>query len=663
MDITRLTGDLTAEAADDSGGAPLTGGRWYSCEQAGSGIEYRFPAGTLEGMRFLTCDLLLDGTSFTTFHLNLHQGDDGPVFNLLFALLPQVSARLRMPLAMVNQAKWRYEREGAWLKPMAWGDVVDPAKVDRAVLEVYRKDYGRMRFAATPLQATADEPPLLDELVLPKGKLLDELGQSTIHEWPWRTKDVAELTERLETQRAQADSRAWPAAFSRWGGWSAKQEEATGFFRTHHDGQRWWLIDPDGHPFWSAGLDSVMPIIDSAHRGLESALEHIPDEEVMESTAHSHRLLGSYINYLGANFHRVFGERWREEWQTIVLAWMRDTGFNTLANWSDRDLTRTGAMPYVRHLFAGDTQTPTVFRNLPDVYDERFTQDVAAFASQLEDTVDDPAMIGYFLMNEPTWGFASQTPAEGMLYSYEAGPARDRFAEFLLEKYGSESSLASAWGVPVTAAEVRAGRFAHALGETARADCAEFSGEMVTRYFTALTDACRKIDPNHLNLGVRYYTVPPEWALPGMRSFDVFSMNCYQERPPREVHAKINELLGMPVMIGEWHFGALDAGLPGSGIGRVATQTDRGRAYRYYTESAAADPNCVGVHYFTIYDQSAIGRFDGEAYQIGFIDVCHRPYPEICDAARTTHERMYEVGSGAVAPFGDKPEYLDKLFV
>ena len=30
-------------------------------------------------------------------------------------------------------------------------------------------------------------------------------------------------------------------------------------------------------------------------------------------------------------------------------------------------------------------------------------------------TRNDPAFIGYFLMNEPTWGFASQTPAEGML--------------------------------------------------------------------------------------------------------------------------------------------------------------------------------------------------------------------------------------------------------
>jgi hypothetical protein len=310
-----------------------------------------------------------------------------------------------------------------------------------------------------------------------------------------------------------------------------------------------------------------------------------------------------------------------------------------------------------------DAQTPLVFRDLPDVYDERFARDAEAFARQLEDTVDDPAMIGYFLMNEPTWGFASQTPAEGMLFTYESGPARARFASYLLEKYGSQEALARAWRVPVTEAQVRAGRFPHELGATALADCEAFSAEMVAIFFTTLTEACRKIDPNHLNLGVRYYTVPPEWAVAGMRGFDVFSMNCYQKRPPADVSARINELLGIPVMIGEWHFGALDAGLPGSGIGRVANQTDRGRAYRYYVESAASDPNCVGVHYFTIYDQSAIGRFDGEAYQIGFIDVCHRPYPEICDAARATHDRIYSVASGEERPYDDPPEYLEKLFV
>jgi hypothetical protein len=57
----------------------------------------------------------------------------------------------------------------------------------------------------------------------------------------------------------------------------------------------------------------------------------------------------------------------------------------------------------------------------------------------------------------------------------------------------------------------------------------------------------------------------------------------------------------------------------------------------------------VGVHYFTSYDQSAIGRFDGENYHIGFLDICHRPYDPLANAARTSHERMYQVAMGWVA--------------
>jgi hypothetical protein len=64
-----------------------------------------------------------------------------------------------------------------------------------------------------------------------------------------------------------------------------------------------------------------------------------------------------------------------------------------------------------------------------------------------------------------------------------------------------------------------------------------------------------------------------------------------------------------------------------------------------------------------MYDQSALGRFDGENYNIGFLDICNRPYAEICAAAAASHERMYEVASGAAAPFADAPEYLPILSV
>jgi hypothetical protein len=94
----------------------------------------------------------------------------------------------------------------------------------------------------------------------------------------------------------------------------------------------------------------------------------------------------------------------------------------------------------------------------------------------------------------------------------------------------------------------------------------------------------------------------------------------------------------------------------------LLNQASRGKAFRVYLEDAAAKPWCVGVHYFTLYDQSALGRFDGENYQIGFLDVCNRPYGPLADAARESHERLYQVASGLVAPYDDEPEYLPLLF-
>ena len=126
--------------------------------------------------------------------------------------------------------------------------------------------------------------------------------------------------------------------------------------------------------------------------------------------------------------------------------------------------------------------------------------------------------------------------------------------------------------------------------------------------------------------------------------------------------AQIAQMLNRPILIGEWHFGALDVGLPASGIGHVPDQESRGKAFRVYLEDAAAKPWCVGVHYFTLYDQSALGRPDGENYQIGFLDVCNRPYEPLAEAARESHERLYQIAVGEMEPYDEEPEYLPLLF-
>ena len=78
---------------------------------------------------------------------------------------------------------------------------------------------------------------------------------------------------------------------------------------------------------------------------------------------------------------------------------------------------------------------------------------------------------------------------------------------------------------------------------------------------------------------------------------------------------------------------------------------------------ASAKPWCVGVHWFTLYDESVLGRFDGENWNIGFLDVCNKPYEPLAAAARASHERLYRVAAGELAPVADAPAYLPKLFL
>ncbi len=630
--------------------APLPGARWLTAGAVGGGFETVFRAGMLAEYAWLSADLLLEGEEGVKLVLELAEGEKGPTFRLAFGLLNQCQARLRFPLSATDQNMWMLPREGACLKPLCGGAKVDVAKVDRLRLFVEAKGDAPVRWCMTPFAATAEEPPLLDTPLLPRGALVDELGQWTLRSWNGKSRSRGEVNARLRAQERDARSAAWPENFSRWGGDASVTLEASGFFHTHYDGRRWWLVDPDGHPYWSAGMDCVRSAIDMHVKGLLSAL--VRPEIAKDGRA----------DYLQANLKEAFGERWHEQWAAVTLAFLRRAGFTTVANWSEWEMASTAGFPYVRPLgWQGAPKAPRIFRDMPDVFHETFAGDVTAFAGQLAATRDDPALVGYFLMNEPTWGFASQTPAEGMLYNTEECATRTAFAEWLRGRYADGAALSNVWGADVSFDRVARGRWAQRTPKGALVDLEAFSTVMVEKLFGTLTEACRKVDPNHLNLGARYHTVPPEWAIAGLKGFDVFSINCYTDRVRRDLGA-VCERMHWPAMVGEWHFGAHDVGLPASGIGRVADQAARGAAYRVYLEDAAAQPWCVGVHWFTLYDQSILGRSDGENYQIGFLDICNQPYEEISAAARASHERLYAVARGETQPFDQAPAYLPRLF-
>ena len=148
--------------------------------------------------------------------------------------------------------------------------------------------------------------------------------------------------------------------------------------------------------------------------------------------------------------------------------------------------------------------------------------------------------------------------------------------------------------------------------------------------------------PDKLYLGCRTVRSVNALGRGAAQHVDVFSANAYEARiRPREVPVEVD----IPILVGEFHFGAANRGVPSPGLSAVWDQRQRGLAFTQYLASALADPRFVGVHWFQWIDQSAAGRWDRENHQIGFVDVTGRAYPEFVDAVSRATESMYSARS------------------
>ncbi|MDU4694608.1 MULTISPECIES: hypothetical protein [Paenibacillus] len=53
-----------------------------------------------------------------------------------------------------------------------------------------------------------------------------------------------------------------------------------------------------------------------------------------------------------------------------------------------------------------------------------------------------------------------------------------------------------------------------------------------------------------------------------------------------------------------------------------------------------------------------LAEFDGENYQIGIVDVCHRPYEAFVQEIKAAHAELLDVLLGRRAPYDVQPEEL-----
>jgi hypothetical protein len=616
--------------------------------------------------RFLWFDAMNKGPHSIALTLSFWDADnatDTPDLVSTIGLLPFLSTRVTFPLSALDSQRMFLSRTPGKLKTVIHGNKVRSL----ARLAVGKKKCSDpQRLEIRNLHLSSEEP----AYPLEERALIDELGQWSGNEWPGKTRDASAMARSMKGMLAVAGEGAFFPEWTATGSWKERRFAATGFFRTQHDGKRWWLVDPEGYAFYSVGVDCVRPGEGCNTRGILKLCGPLPPRDgafaaCWSTAAHMGLAEADLLNHSVANLIQVFGAEWEDAWRRIARANLVRWGLNTVGNWSDPGFARWSGLPYVFPMEGFPTTDRRIFRDFPDVYSPEYERNAEAFARQMAPFRGDRNLIGYFLRNEPEWAFIKDLViAEELLETSTESRSREALIRFLAERYhGSVEALNDAWHIRLASLDgLRAPLLKAARrSSAAAADLRAFSRAMVDRYVRIPSDAVRRVDPNHLNLGMRYGYVSSDEVLAGCDSFDVYSINCYDDDPGEAIE-KAGRMTNLPVMIGEFHFGALDRGLSATGIRGAAGQEERGRAYRHYAEQAAANPFCVGVHYFQYNEQPTLGRFDGENYDIGLVDVCQTPLREFVEGIVECHRNTYRVAAGEVPPTPVRGKLIHPIF-
>jgi len=496
--------------------------------------------------------------------------------------------------------------------------------------------------------------------------IVDGFGQYTRARWDGKIGSAEDLQRARLHEQQELRERLPPALrLDRYGGLlDGPGFRATGFFRTERRDDRWWLVTPEGHGFFSLGIDVVSPDVGATFvEGREAMFAELPDpagplaahygsadergslpEERGRQFGH-----GRSFDFYAANLRRKYGPDYLPIWRDTAIQRLRAWGFNTIGNWSEPGLLARRQMAYVVpiHISGNFARVSSGWGKMADPFDPAFAAAVDGEVMKAASAYrDDPYLIGYFVDNELAWGLGNAADPQlryGLaVETLRLGPAslaKRAFVAQLTDKYRDAKNLAAAWGVSVHSwDELREANPTLSSTSLAKAaiidDLRAFTTLFAETYFRVVGETIRRHDPHHLYLGSRFQARTPEAVAECARYCDVVSFNVYREELSgeewREFHA-----LGKPAMIGEFQFGSTDTGLFWPGLFDVAAEDQRGPAYATYLRSALANPDIVGCHWFQYVDEPLTGRLlDGENGNMGFVAVTDRPYGSLVSAAR-----------------------------
>ena len=442
---------------------------------------------------------------------------------------------------------------------------------------------------------------------------------------------LAILVSWFTTFPALADD---PGRFDRYYGFLGVSCKATGFFRVQQINGKWWFVTPEGHPFFSTGVN----VVNMSGTGTKKGRRHY--REAAEA---------KYKN--------------REAWAEAQHKRLIDWGWNTVGAWSDWKALQK-RMPYTFILYMGNRNWAGGPKG--DPFDPAFREACkSAFEKEIAPLKDDPYLVGVFFSNEMKWG--PDHRGYHLLDDFMKKPAdaagKRRLIAFLKDRYKTIDGLKVDFRTSVMDWDALQCEEYLSSRNTATALETQFdwSAEVAEAFFKTTDEEFRRVDPNHLNLGVRFISqfTPRHVIEVAGKYVDVMSINFYEMRGQFEDilqalspdYLPIDNCLAAhyrhgkrPILISEWGYRAADAGLPNSWppvYPTLATQKDRADAYEADFRRDLQTSYIIGQHWFLYADQPSEGRFDGEDNNFGLITEKDEPYEELVNRSRSMYNEIY----------------------
>ncbi|MBN1346161.1 MAG: beta-galactosidase [Phycisphaerae bacterium] len=419
----------------------------------------------------------------------------------------------------------------------------------------------------------------------------------------------------------------------------AVRAEATGFFYPKQIDGKWWLIDPKGRGVYLVGTDHASYYVHWCEK-----LGYAPYHKNMVAQHGSEAA-------------------WADETAQRLDAW----GFNALPANHSR-LLRYRSFAHIEFLAWGTLFSPlddivpkTTWTGVPNVFSPKWARNCDKRARrQCAPNRNDPWLIGYFIDNELEWYGKIHRPWGVFVEAWKKPAehsAKQAWVTFVREKVKDVDTFNKHWGTKLASFDDLAKHTAptEPACDEAKAVANDFLRLVADRYFKIAAEAIRRHDPNHLVLGCRFAGDAPDiWDVAG-KYCDIVSLNTYPRIdvdrgvPPgyikflEDCHAKCRR----PMMLTEWSFPALDAGLPskhGAGM-RVDTQAQKTKCFEHYQRLLFSLPFMVGSNYFMWADEPAEGISSTfpEDSNYGLVNVKGQPYKLLTEACRRLNARVFEL--------------------